>query len=389
MTRLVLTKFLLAGVLIGALVGGLALVPATAQAATGRSGDIISVGRGQIVKDDLYAAGETVTIIGTVEGDVIAMGSDVTVAGRVTGNVWAAGSKVRITGAVGGSVRTAGSDVTVSDSGRIGRDIIFLGESVTIDRGARVTGDAIGYGESIALAGAVGRDAKVGADKLLVSGRIGGNLTANTGSRFRLSDTSRIKGDVTYTGTKELARDRGAEVGGSVDFTKREKERQSFLDQLNGQIFWFLASVLLLLGILLYARRAAVRASALIGGRPGISLLAGIAFVLITPLLAGILLISLVGLPLSFLTVFGYALVLYSAKVFVALAIGSVAIRKLPDRFWPVFGAGTLGLALYYLLTAVPGVGPLVAFVTVLFGSGAQLLLFKEIYDANRKKYGV
>ena len=118
------------------------------------------------------------------------------------------------------------------------------------------------------------------------------------------------------------------------------------------------------------------------------SLLAGIAFVLAAPLLAGILLISLVGLPLSLFTAFAYALILYSAKVFVALAVGGAAIRKLPDRFWPVFGAGTLGLALYYLLAAVPVVGGLVTVAALLLGTGAQLLLFKELYEANRKKYG-
>ncbi|MDZ4247932.1 MAG: polymer-forming cytoskeletal protein [Patescibacteria group bacterium] len=382
MKRHVLTKLLLAGIL----VGGLALVPAVAQAATARGGDLVSVGRGQVVKDDLYAVGENITISGTVEGDVVAAGSEVTVTGRVTGNVWAVGATVRITGTVDGSVRAAGSDISVP--GRVGRDVIFLGGNADIERSGRIGGDVIGYAERVTIAGAVGRNATVGSDALLVSGTVGGDLSANTGNDFQLADTARITGDVTYTGTEELVRGKGSRVGGSVDFTRQEAERESFLDRLNGQIFWFLASVLLLLAILLYARRAAVRAAALVTERPGISLLAGIAFILVMPLLASILLISLVGLPLSFFTVFGYVLILYSAKVFVALAVGGAAVRRLPDRFWPVFGVGTLGLALYYLLTAIPGVGAVVVIGTVLFGTGAQLLLFKELFEANRKKYG-
>lgn len=372
--------------LIGALVCGLAAVPVVAQAATSRAGDLVTVSRGQVVKDDLYAAGETVTITGTVEGDVVAAGSDVTVAGRVTGSVWAAGSTVRVTGRVDGSVRAAGSDVTVT--GNVGRDVLFLGSDADIARSSRVAGDVLGYAGQVTIAGSVGRNVEIGADTLLVSGTVGGSVNADTGDGFRLADTARISGDVTYTGTEELAREKGARVGGSVDFTKQEQEQRSFADRLNGQVFWFLAAVLLLLGILLYARRGAVRVSALVTGRPGVSLLAGIGFVLVTPLLAGILLISLVGLPLSLFTVFGYALVLYSAKVFVALAVGGAIVRKLPDRFWPVFGAGTLGLAIYYVLTAVPVVGPLVMIGTAVFGTGAQLLLFKELYEANRKKYG-
>ena len=383
MRRHLLTKLLPAGIL----VGGLLLVPAVTRAATGRAGDIVNVDRGQLVKDDLYAAGENVTIAGTVEGDVIAAGSDVNVTGKVTGDVWAAGGTVRVTGTVGGSVRAVGADVAVS--GRIGRDVLFFGQDVLVGRNARVTGDVIGYANRVRVAGTVGRDAKVTSDALLVSGTVGGDLTARTGSRFRLTASSRIAGDVAYTGSEAVDRGKGSEVGGSVEFTRQEERRPSFADRLNGQIFWFLGAVLLLLGILLYARRAAVRTSALVIKRPLVSLLAGTAFVLVAPLLAGILLISLVGLPLSLFTIFGYALVLYSAKIFVALAVGGAVVRKMPDRFWPAFGAGTFGLALYYLLAAVPGVGVLVTIAVMLFGTGAQLLLFKELYEANRKKYGV
>ncbi|HEY8108642.1 MAG TPA: polymer-forming cytoskeletal protein [Patescibacteria group bacterium] len=368
-----------------ALVGGL-LVPATVQAATGRAADVVNVGRDQVIKDDLYAVGDSVTIVGTVEGDVVAAGSEVTVLGRVTGNVWAAGAKVDIRGTVGGSVRAAGSEVTIS--GRIGRDAILFGNSLDVTKGARIAGDLVGYGQDVTLVGAIGSDARVGSDTLQVSGTVGGNLDAETGSDFRLASGSRIAGNVTYSGPEEVVRDKGSTVDGSVDFSKQEQEQETFLDRLNGQIFWFLGAVLLLLGILLYARRAAVHASELLTGRPGISLLAGLGFLLVTPLLAGILLISLVGVPLSLFTLFAYGLVLYSAKVFAALAIGGALVRKLPDRFWPAFGAGTLGLAIYYLVTAIPTIGAMVAFATVVIGSGAQLLLFKELYDANRKKYG-
>lgn len=367
---------------------GITLAAPAAYAATGRAGDTITVRENQTIRDDLYAAGEAITVAGTVEGDVVAVGGEVVVNGRVTGSVWAAGATVRITGEVGGSVRTAGSEVSVS--GTVEGDVVAAGSTVTVASDGTVGRDLAAAGSEVAVRGVVGRDVLVGAEQLTVAGRVGGDIRGETGGPFRLESTARIGGGIRYSGTEQLSRAAGAQVAGTVDFTKEtsRSDEDSLADRLGGQVYWFLASVLLLLAILLYARRAALRAGALIGERPGTSFLAGLGFLLLTPLVAGILLISIVGIPLSLLTLFGYVLVLYTAKVFVALAVGRLMVRKLPDAFWLPFGAGTAGLALYYFLSVLPGVGPVVIVGTVLFGTGAQLLLFGELYRANRKKYG-
>jgi hypothetical protein len=53
------------------LLGFFAVTPA--QAADARGGDQVVIGRDEVINDDLYVAGNTVTIDGTVKGDVVAV----------------------------------------------------------------------------------------------------------------------------------------------------------------------------------------------------------------------------------------------------------------------------------------------------------------------------
>lgn len=58
-----------------------------------------------------FAAGEGVTISGTINGDVFVFGGKTYIDGTVNGDVLAAGGQVTIDGPVSGNVRVAGGDI--------------------------------------------------------------------------------------------------------------------------------------------------------------------------------------------------------------------------------------------------------------------------------------
>ncbi len=379
-----------ARILLAALLAVL-ILPVTARAAEFRGGqDLATVPAAQVIDDDLYVAGQTVTISGTVNGDLVAFGSNVTVEGTVTGSVWAVGSDVTINGTVGHSVRAGGSNVTVK--GKVAGDVLVGGGDVTVDSSASIGRDLVAGASRLTVNGLVGRNLKVGGDRVTLGGPVKGSVSAKTGSQFTLGSTAVIGGGIDYAGPTTLHQDPGAQVTGAVDYTKtrNQQSHQSTLgSRVAGQAYWFLASVILLLAILLYARRAAVRAADLISERPGSVVLAGLAFLILTPIVGFIFLITIVGIPLSVITFLGYGLAIYTAKLFTALAVGRAALRHTKqDSFWPTFGAGVLGLAAFYLLAALPGIGWLVTLAALLFGLGAQLFLLREIYGNVKQKYG-
>ncbi len=66
------------------------LQPDSALALEFRVGEDIVIGAGEVIDDDLYLLGETVTINGTVNGDILANGWKVVLNGEVGGSEFAA-----------------------------------------------------------------------------------------------------------------------------------------------------------------------------------------------------------------------------------------------------------------------------------------------------------
>lgn len=368
---------------------GLALVavlaPSTAMAAQPRADETIIVPREETVTDNVYAAGETVTIGGTINGNVVAAAQTITIDGTINGDLWLAARSITISGTVTGSVHLASEAATVS--GTVGGDVLSATGTTTIAKGATVARDVwIASGKS-EVNGTVGRDFKVSASEAAIAGTIAGNVEAKADS-LRLADGSRIGGSLEYTAPQEVDKASSATVAGATDYKPKEKKRENFGARLAGQLLFFLFSMLLLAGILLYARRAASLAAGFVFSKPGWSALAGLAFLIAGPIAITLLLVTVVGIPLGLISLFGYVLVLYSAKLFVALAVGYQILQRRADSFFFAFGAGVLGLALFYILSVLPVVGFLLSLAVMLLGTGAQLLLFRQFYADNRKKYG-
>lgn len=365
--------------------------PGAALAGTAESDDHVVVSKDKPLTDDFYAAGDNVVIDGTVTGDVVAVGKTVKINGNVNGNVWAAAETVEIHGSVTGSVRAAGSRV-VSD-GIIGGDLLAAGETVEITQGS-VGRDVWTAGGDIRIAGTVGRNLKASGGEVTIENTIAGKADISVGKKdgsgnpLVLSEKAAIKGPLDYRSPTELEQRPGATVTGPVSYTQGDDESENFLDRLSDQTYWFLASIALLIGILLYARRAAWIASQNLTERPGWSLLSGLLFIILAPVVMLILFVLIIGIPLSLLTAALYVTVLYTAKVFVALLLGRLLIQRQPESFFPSAAAGILGLAFIYTMMAVPVLGPVIMMLTVIMGTGAQVLLARQLYASVRPTFG-
>ncbi len=97
------------------------VLAAPARAFDSRSGESILIPAGEVIEDDLYLFGNTITIDGTVKGDVIAFGSTITIGqtGVVEGDLMGAGQSVIVNGQVQDDARIAGA-VLLLDSSRTG-----------------------------------------------------------------------------------------------------------------------------------------------------------------------------------------------------------------------------------------------------------------------------
>ncbi len=198
----------------------LLLIPITlggmASAVDWRTGDRVTVERSEVIQDDLYIAGDTVTIDGTVNGDLIVGARTVTVNGDVRGNLWAAGETLILGGKVSQTARFAGSVVRVQGGANIGRDLLAASSEIVVAPGAVIGRDVAVGGSQARLNGQVTRNAYVGANGIEIGGVIGGN------AKMAVGDTAVLTGNWTTPGDPGLRFTQGGWITGDLTLQRSD-----------------------------------------------------------------------------------------------------------------------------------------------------------------------
>lgn len=185
----------------------------TAASAEITQADLVLVRAGDVIAEDLYAAGNRVTIEGRIEGDLLAVAfEDIVISGEVTGDVVVVASKVTINGTVGGSVRVSAGLVEVG--GSIGDDLAVVSWDTVVGPNGVIGRDLINWGRNGRVDGKVERDLTGRFSRLTIDGRVGGSVEVNVGSLV-VGATAEIEGDVAYRSTRE-AEVNSSVIGGSV-----------------------------------------------------------------------------------------------------------------------------------------------------------------------------
>ena len=365
------------------MVAGLLVLPATATAITLRQGNAVAVANGEVLSDDLYAFGNEITIGGTVDGDVIAFGQTVVITGEVRGSVITAAQTVRIEGTVDGSVRAAGQTVDVG--GVVGGDVLAAASVVTV--GGDVKRDFAAGAQDVNIPGIVGRNVMTGSNTLSIAGSVGGDVKAQS-TRVTVASKGSVLGNLEYWSATP-ASVLGSVGGATLRHEPPTRERRS--NSGSGVVGGILAALLawvqsfvgfLLLGLLmvLALRWSTEHGSRTVADRPWPSLGAGLLVFFGTPMAAGF--IFFVGLFLgawwlAFVLVAVVWLLMLAGVIVGSLAIGRAILRRTsaaaePSLAWSL----VLGLAVMWVVAAVPFLGWLAIWAVMLAGAGALLLLW-------------
>lgn len=353
--------------------------------------ELVSLPAGAVINKDYFAYGERVEISGTVNGDVYVAGREILVDGRINGDLLAAGGTITISGSVSQNVRVAGGEITLS--GKIGRNLTVAGGNVGLNESAAVAGGLVAAAGRVRLAAPVGKDAKIAAGSVLVSGPVNGNLEAVTGD-VRLTSKAVVSGDLIYWSQRIASITQGAKVGGVVT----RKTMPEFPRPRVGTLLGALAGVLLvaklvsfvstlILGLLFVyvLPRYTQSTVSILRQRPWASLGVGFVALVVTPVAAGMLLITVLGVPLALMVTALYLMAIYLVRVFVILWFGTALFAWRGREVRPVWALVT-GLFVYSLVTLIPFIGGFVTLFVVLFGLGAALLADRSVFLAAREK---
>ncbi len=410
-----------------------------AQAFDGRAGETVTIAADETVEDDLYVSAGNFTLEGTIKGDLIVFGSVIFINGTVEGDLIAAGQTIVINGKVADDARIAGGILQIGKSASVGDDLVAAGGGLELTDGSLVGGDLTAAAGQILAAGKVGGNGLVSAGSLDLRGEIGGNLNAEVGGPeegsgppmstffpnspvsmpnvapgFNVSKDARVKGNLEYTHTRDLAIPAGV-VGGKI--TRREPqidpaEMQVKPTPAEAALSWtldLLRSIvsLLLVGWLLgwlfpsfmQSVEAKAQAKPLAALGWGVVTYASFFFALLLVLVAMIVGGTLFGaLTLNSLTttvvwlgifiLFGLILFFVLAVVFVTkVAAAELGGKLLLQKLAPALAENKylplgVGVVLLAVLMALPFLGWLFSLLAVLAGLGALWMRGSEAWQA-------
>lgn len=356
-----------------------ALLAALASGATlglpGLRGELQELGPGESlsVGPDRAAAGMIATLTDSVAGDAMIAAGRARADGPVGGDVLGAGGLVTVGGRVGGSLRAAGGRVRLA--GGVARNVTAAGGEVRIGEGGEVGGNAYLAGGSVEMAGTVRGELVAGGGEVRIDGPVAGSVRA-AADRIVIGPEARIRGDLEYRSPEPLRRAPEAVVAGDV--TRKPPEADPGVPGWVGELFGLAA--FLLTGVVLVAAfpRSAARLRRTARERPLPSLGAGLLIAVVAPVLLGVALVTMVGLPLALVAGALFAFALYAGRVVLALWLGDAVLgeRAGEGRRRAVLGV-LAGGALLFLVGLLPWLGPLVTVLATALGLGAAALALR------------
>ncbi len=344
------------------------LIPGTALASTVRTDRTLVIS--EPIPDNAYLGGTDVNVVVPLPGDVLAGGGTLTLSAPVAGDALLAGGRIDIAKQVAGDVRAVGGSILIQD--KVGGDLVLAGGTVTVKGTASST--RIAGGKVVLENGASGPVVIYGADVTL-GGEYAGDVEVIASDRLTLADGAVIHGALKYNAPQEANIPSTASVLGGVIYTGSS----SYLPTTEEAKRFAIAGA----GVLLVVRViAAVIAAGLFAGLfPAFTVqvvdralsrsprrfillaLLGFAVVIATPVLILLLLLSFVGMALGVLLILLYALLIILGYLYAGVLAGAALSRGLLKRPGTSWRAAVVGVAVLYLVGAIPALGPAVVLV--------------------------
>jgi hypothetical protein len=333
-----------------------------------RTGETVSVDATQSLKGDFYGLGSTVSISGQGDNDAYIGGGTVTINAPILEDLTVVGGVVQVHGDVGDDLRVVGGEVVLAKP--VKGDVVVLAGTLTILSTASVEGDVLFMGNALVVDGVVTGGIHGTAESVRLNAEVGGDVSLRVEKLFTIGDKAQLLGTVSYESTVDVVRAQNAVVTNEIQrVTIREvKDSMSLV-----QILVFEISILLFAALTLYmiARRHVVQVIDRAWGRLGMSGLMGLGVLFAFPFIAGLLLVSVLGIFAGLIFLFGYFLMVLIACALTPILLGYMLQRLLVKYEHLTLYTVAGGVAMFALCSAAPLLGGFVLFMCFVVTLGA------------------
>lgn len=339
-----------------------------------KESSLVIVAEDQTIEKDFFGSGDVVQIDGTVHGDVYAAGERVDITGTVNGDVLAAGGTVNISGTVTDDVRVAGGQINIT--GSVGKNVSAAGGNIMIDESAQLNGSLVAAGGNISVNGAVQKDAKLAGGTISI-----GNIIQGDADIFSRQLTMLPKGHVNGE-TRQVETMPQKINPQKVTAPQEALFTGTFIFFIMVQLIAYLMFGLFLIQMLpVFMRQTAD----IFKVQTFKSLILGSIFIFVTPVVAIVFMVTLIGIPIGALLLVAFAFSVLVSQIVFSLTLG-LTIKNQFKQEWHDGWSYLLGLIVYMFISSIPLVGWAFCFVVTIIGFGALIIAKKDIYLSLRKK---
>ena len=337
-----------------------------------RTGDSVSVEKDQRIEGDFYTAGSILNISGEINGDLTAVAGKNTLNGKVATDALMAGGNVDVHGSVGEDLRIIAGDAVIAEP--VTGDVFVIAGTVKVLSTASIGGDLIIYGGNAEVSGSVGGDIHGNVGTLRIDAPVAGSVDVTTDS-LTLGDRADVVGSVRYVSVATLARSQNAKVGGEItrsDIVKEDNRvvARSILIPILMVLFavlvWYLIARKFLTRIVDRALVPSIRPVA-----------TGFIAVFATPVLAIILIASVLGGFVGVTALITYILIVLLAFISSTAVLGQFIMNQVKKNK-VALAPLTLGVGIVAAVVClfIPFLGPAILLVAFLVTLGAIVDLF-------------
>ena len=344
------------------------------------TGDVVAMAGdlkiGDAISGDVIAAGGRVETTGRVDGEVIVMGGSVDLDSAIAGNVLVTAGAVEVQNRIDGDLKVVGG--RISAEGAVGGNLMMTGGNVELEDDARIAGNAWAFGGRVEIEGIVGGDLRVAGRRVEIGGEIRGDAHIDA-LELKILKTAKFLGNVTYRSPNKADIDGDAQFVGDVTFIQSEEPRHAvgaaFATAGGAVLILVLAFILLGAAQVLILPDVSFAAAGTIGGEPWKAIGIGFAMLVAAPFAIVLLMSTVVGIPLGLVLGAIYLVMLALGFVVSGLAVGRKGLswisRDWGQSAWGRIGIVAVGLFVIAIVALIPFLGVLIVLIAVCVGTGA------------------
>lgn len=336
-----------------------------------------------------FAAGNIIRTAEHIDGDLFAAGYKVDVQETIAGDVFAAGQDIIIDEAVDGDIRVAGNTITIDAP--VSGSVMAFGSTVMFTENAIIDGHITVAAASVEVMGTVKKQAAIGGAFVELYGTFEGPVEIEAENTY-VKEGTVLLNTVDVRSPNEPDVEDGVEGADAISYEFVDYDEYNSANEFDfdgffaGSLFFafmkFITFLVLGAVVLLLFPTATKNVVERMESDWQNSLLGGLLVLILTPIVAVLIGITIIGLPLMGTIFMVYGLAAMLASIYVSISIGKRLFKNSEEHtgMQKVLHFG-VGLLLLSIVTMIPLIGWFVSVVAIAWGIGG---LWKVVMEQRK-----